>query len=171
MRMLLIELRSDALVGTPLHQLLMTLGLAMSTKHSLVLDADLDAAPILAEDVQIALYRIAQEALNNIVKYAHAQSVTLQLRISPPADASEFGERWYGQILLRIVDDGRGFELTQAAKEHLGIRGMRERASSIGASLRIDSEPGAGACVMLTWFGNTAVAEEQVWAQYTPSVL
>jgi PAS domain S-box-containing protein len=162
MRMLLIELRPDALVRTPLHELLQTLGSAVSAKHTLAVDAQLDAVPVLPEEVQIALYRITQEALNNVVKHAQARRVTLLLQITPPPAASERGERWCGQVMLRIVDDGRGFEVARAAKGGLGLGGMRERAGSIGASLEINSEPGAGTCVVATWRGSAAAAKEQV---------
>jgi signal transduction histidine kinase len=162
MRMLLIELRPDALVRTPLHELLQTLGSAVSTKHTLTINAQLDAVPVLPEEVQIALYRIAQEALNNVVKHAQARRVTLLLRSTPPPATRQRGKRWRDQVMLQIVDDGRGFEVARAANGRLGLGGMRERASGIGASLRIDSEPGAGTRVVVTWRGSTTAAKEQV---------
>jgi signal transduction histidine kinase len=90
-------------------------------------------------DVQVALYRIAQEALNNVAKHAQATRVTLTLRLSDE------------QVDLTVVDDGRGFDPDAAAAGHLGLEIMRERAAAIGAVLRVASRPGDGTRLTVVW--------------------
>jgi signal transduction histidine kinase len=91
------------------------------------------------EDVKIALYRVAQEAFSNIAKYARARRVTASLK----ADAAG--------AVLRVADDGRGFAPTSVTPERMGLRIMRERLDQIGASLDVDSAPGRGTTVVVTW--------------------
>ena len=100
----------------------------------------------------MALYRIAQEALNNVVKHARASQATVALRASPaPATPSEWGPR--GMVELIIRDDGRGFDPDHTSPERLGLGIMRERAQTIGAELTIDSQPGQGTEVRAVWAG------------------
>jgi signal transduction histidine kinase len=88
----------------------------------------------LAPERELALYRIVQEALNNVVKHAQAQHVHVELNYDD-------------QLTVSIRDDGRGFEVpdhvdTLSDQGHFGLIGMRERAELIGAHLRIHSAPG-----------------------------
>jgi len=94
----------------------------------------------LAPNVEQALYRITQEALNNIFKHAQARSITISLRLAEPPET----------IMLEIADDGKGFD-SVAAQEHggLGLRGMAERVEGLGGQLMIKSEPGAGTIVQV----------------------
>jgi two-component system sensor histidine kinase UhpB len=87
------------------------------------------ALPPLGEEVELALYRVAQESLTNVARHAEASRVTLSLEGTP------------GGIRLGVLDDGRG---VNGSADGGGIRGMRERAILIGAELRIDSTPGRG---------------------------
>jgi signal transduction histidine kinase len=83
--------------------------------------------------IQAELHQIAQEALNNALKHAHARQVQVRLR---------FGE---AETRLEIQDDGVGFDLAPVrAGGGLGIPGMMERAQKIGGRLEIDSAPGQG---------------------------
>jgi PAS domain S-box-containing protein len=85
------------------------------------------------------IYRIVQEALNNISKYASANKVSITLGIE--------GEK----IQLRIVDDGVGFDISQKRTEHtLGLVGMRERARLLGGSFLLEASPGAGTFIDVT---------------------
>jgi signal transduction histidine kinase len=93
----------------------------------------------LPPDVQIALYRIAQEALNNIARHACASQAHICLRCRPE------------QIELRISDDGQGFDPANVSVEHLGLDIMRERAEAIGATLGIESRPGGGTQLAVVW--------------------
>ena len=104
----------------------------------------------LPPEVHIALYRIAQEALNNVVKHARASQVTIRLCYT----CDDRAEERLGQeqsVLLSIVDNGRGFDLAQAPHHRLGLGIMQERAYAIGANLFIDSQPGEGTQVTVMW--------------------
>jgi len=90
----------------------------------------------LDDDVQLVLYRVAQEALTNAARHSEAQRVEVSLRRSKQ------------EVGLEVSDDGRGFAFEQA-EQGLGIGGMRERALLIGAELTIESRPGAGTTVRL----------------------
>jgi signal transduction histidine kinase len=86
----------------------------------------------LAPAEELALFRISQEALNNVVKHAHAARACVSLHLADP-------------LWIEIEDDGRGFDLAQAGQSHgIGLSSMRERAAEIGWKLRVTSAPGAG---------------------------
>jgi ligand-binding sensor domain-containing protein/signal transduction histidine kinase len=157
MRTLLVELRPAALARAPLHELLDHLITAAGAKSNATIVAQLDPAPPLPEEVQVALYRIAQEALNNMIKHAHARRIDITLQVAPHAPAGS--ERWRGQLWLCVADDGRGFEPDHAAPGRFGLESMRERAALIGAALRLTSQPGQGTQVAVTWSGATAMEE------------
>jgi signal transduction histidine kinase len=91
--------------------------------------------------VHVALYRLAQEALNNVVKHARAGHASVGLVFTA------------GQVHLRVLDDGCGFvaETTGHQAGHFGLGIMRERAASIGAKLRLLSQPGEGTVVEVVW--------------------
>ena len=101
-------------------------------------EVDVDIAPCrLPPHVEMALYRIAQEALQNVMKHASAERV--MLRLSTPN----------GGVHLVVEDDGRGFRPGQAAHTRkggpsYGLVGMRERAELVGARLTVTSKPGSG---------------------------
>jgi PAS domain S-box-containing protein len=88
---------------------------------------------------EIAFYRIAQEALNNIAKHAHASRVDVLLAAED------------GQVVLVVEDDGIGFDLADAERpgRNLGLAGMQERAALVGATVQIESMPGKGTSVFL----------------------
>jgi len=89
----------------------------------------------LSPDVELGLFRIAQEALNNVSRHAAAERVTVRVRFL--AD----------EIRLAVTDDGAGFNPGQAAESSLGIAGMSERAALLGGTLEVASAPGRGATV------------------------
>jgi two-component system sensor histidine kinase UhpB len=91
----------------------------------------------LDDDVQLVVYRVAQESLTNAARHSEAQRIAVTLRRS--GDAVE----------LEVADDGRGFAFEQSERG-LGIGGMRERALLIGAELTIESRPGEGTTVRLS---------------------
>jgi len=93
---------------------------------------------LLQERINIAVYRIAQEALTNVTRHAHANQVRLVLA----RDAA--GQ----QLCLTITDDGRGMDLAQATRG-LGLLGASERAAALGGELRVESTPGAGVRLVL----------------------
>jgi signal transduction histidine kinase len=89
--------------------------------------------------VQVALYRLCQEGLNNIAKHAGASRVDIQLQYET------------GAVELRIRDDGRGFDPEQTPPGHYGLSMMRERATAVGATLSITSQPGHGTEIVIRW--------------------
>jgi signal transduction histidine kinase len=84
-----------------------------------------------SSEVETALYRMVQEALTNIIKHAEARHVSIVLTSDQAA------------ITALIEDDGRGFDLG-AAREGMGLDGMRERLGLIGGELKVESRPGGG---------------------------
>lgn len=105
----------------------------------------------LPAEVELAAFRIAQEAVNNVIRHADAQQLLLTLT---------FGE---SGICLRVADDGRGFDTNAFGKEptgHLGLLGMRERAALAGASMTVHSAPGRGTTVLAS-FGCSGAPGQQ----------
>ncbi len=143
MRTLLLELRPSALIEADLGNLLRQLGEALTGREGTPVTVTVDGPVMLPPEVHLAIYRIAQESLNNISKHACARTVTLQVS-HLPAEGRE-------GVALHIRDDGCGFDASQITSERLGLKIMRERADSIGAQLTIDSQPGAGTDVVLVW--------------------
>ena len=87
------------------------------------------------------LLRIAQEAVTNTVKHAHAKEVRIRLDLEP------------SRLSMVVADDGNGFEQTEAFSEiggHFGLLGMRERAERLGGELHLASQPGQGTKVEVT---------------------
>ena len=103
--------------------------------------ADLDDAH-LTREAEVTLYRIAQEALTNVVRHAHAQRVDVELSRTP------------GGILLQIDDDGCGFSpyepSAKPGQRHMGLISMQERAEIIGGKLTLYSAPGQGTSLHVT---------------------
>jgi signal transduction histidine kinase len=94
-----------------------------------------DPEPVLPPAWDIALFRMCQEAVNNVARHAHAESVLIQLGV----------ER--GELRIEIEDDGRGFDVAGARPEdrpHWGLIGIQERAELLGGTVTFDSAPGRG---------------------------
>ncbi len=101
-------------------------------RHAVAVETKLSAEPDAAPEAKHALYRIAQEALHNVIRHAAARHVLLCL--SAEADA----------VTLVITDDGVGFDTSRSFPGHLGLCSMRERAREAGGTLEVDSRPGRG---------------------------
>lgn len=91
----------------------------------------------LPSHLETTLFRVAQEAVSNILRHAEAKRVSIRL------------SQDLGQICLEIKDDGRGFDVARTADEavsrkHLGLMGIQERMSLVGGEVEIDSAPGEG---------------------------
>ncbi len=114
-----------------------------SYSHQYGLPVDIDFSGLSRErfrpEVEIALYRILQEALTNIVKHALASQVRVSLK------------KVRGQLRLSVTDNGIGFEIaalqTAAAGTCLGIHGMRERVAILDGAFSVQSAPGAGTTI------------------------
>jgi nitrate/nitrite-specific signal transduction histidine kinase len=143
MRTLLLELRPTALVEASLDNLLYQLAEAVTGREGVPVDVAIEGNCSLSPDVHVALYRIAQEALNNVVKHAQANRVEVGLRCVPVMETSD--RRGDGkQVELSICDDGRGFDCDAVPSGRLGLGIIRERAQAIGARLDINTQRGMG---------------------------
>jgi PAS domain S-box-containing protein len=158
MRALLIELRPAALANASLHDALDQLTRALSGRRQVPITVDLEPTPRLPPAVQVAFYRIAQEGLTNVIKHARATAVHVAFHVAPPVDR-DADVLWNGTLKLAIRDDGRGFLAEQVGAGQLGLGIMRERASAIGAVLVLDSRPGQGTELTVTWSGSAAKEE------------
>jgi signal transduction histidine kinase len=139
MRTLLLELRPSALVDAALNDLLRQLAESITGWARVPVNVEVEGECTLPPEVKVALYRIAQEALNNVAKHTGASQATVGLQRQP------------GQVRLRISDDGGGFDPEGVPPESLGLGIMRERAEAIGATLAIGSEVGRGTEVTVVW--------------------
>jgi len=146
MRTLLLELRPAALADAVLGDLLRQLGESITGRARIPVAVEVEGECVLEPEVKIALYRIAQEALNNIAKHAGASQALVNLRCQP------------GWVLMRVSDDGIGFDPQSIPPESLGLGIMRERVKAIGAALDIESEVDHGTQVVVVWRG-TGVEE------------
>jgi PAS domain S-box-containing protein len=91
----------------------------------------------LGEELNITIYRLVQEALNNIARHAHAHRVVMSLKVQPgERDGANF-------LLLQVEDDRSGFDASEVSAG-IGLLGMRERVISAGGDFSIDSALGAG---------------------------
>src|SRR6478609_9008228 len=93
--------------------------------------------PALSDEEQLVLYRVAQESLSNVVQHSQASAVRVELSS-------------IGRTVLRIRDDGCGFQPDKRAGGRLGVSGMRERALLVGGRLNVFSAPGEGTTIELT---------------------
>ncbi len=149
MRTLLLELRPSALIEAHLPELLRQLAEAITGRARVPIAVTVDGEGQLPSEVRIALYRIAQEALNNVARHANASQAWVHLRYfhrgrpGQPKDAT--------RVELVIQDNGSGFEPSQDRPGHLGLKIMRERAQDIDAVLILASRPGEGTRITVRW--------------------
>jgi signal transduction histidine kinase len=139
MRTLLLELRPATLTQVRLNDLIKQLCEAFIGRSRLPIVLTIEGDFELSPEVQVAFYRIAQESLNNVFKYARATQVDVKLVISEKS------------VHFETCDNGIGFDVASGKPTSMGMRIMRERADAIGADLRITSTPGSGTCVKMTW--------------------
>jgi signal transduction histidine kinase len=132
MRALIFELRPESLEREGLISALTKQVAALQARHDMLIQTDLCEEPHLSLTVKQDLYRIAQEALHNTVKHAHARKVNLGLRLTASV------------VILEIRDDGVGFDPLGSFPGHLGLHSMQERVSNLGGRLQIESAQGQG---------------------------
>ncbi len=113
-------------------------------RHQIQVDCDLppDLGQMLPREARINIYRIIQESLTNIGKYARAARVTIKVTPEP------------GRISFRLADDGQGFDVPEAesrelTRRGLGLAAMKERARMLGGTLEINSQKGQGTEILL----------------------
>lgn len=139
LRMLLLELRPAALADADLGALLRQLADGTASRKRLRIIVQADGPTELPLEVKIGLYRIAQEALANVVKHARATQVGLRLETQGCA------------VRLRIEDNGCPALAPGPLPSGLGLQIMRERAESVGAELRLTAAAGGGTRVDVHW--------------------
>jgi len=149
MRTLLLELRPAALSETSLDELLRQLGEAVTGRSGVPVTVTVEGECDLPSDVHVALYRISQEALNNVVKHARAGEVEVSLRCTSLRDAVDGEKR--DVVELQVSDDGCGFDPSSISPDRLGLGIIRERAEAIGATLEIESETDCGTVIRVVW--------------------
>jgi signal transduction histidine kinase len=132
MRALIFELRPESLENEGVVAALTKQSDALRARHGLQIETSFCPEPQIPLEAKETLYRIAQEALHNVVKHARASRVSLFL------DANE------RQVTLEIQDDGVGFDAQGSFPGHLGLRSMRERAERLGGEFELESAPGEG---------------------------
>ncbi len=140
MRLLIFELRPPILEREGLVAALQARLDAVEGRGGVASSLKVEGEPRLTRVVEEELYRIAQEALNNVLKHSKAKHVAIAL---------EFGD---DRVCLDVVDDGIGFEpsaLVGASKGGLGLEGMAERARQVGGKLSVESVPGQGTKVRI----------------------
>ncbi len=138
MRALIFELRPESLQTEGLVAALGKLVNALGARHQLEVRLEAGDEPDVSIEVKESLYRIAQEAMNNIAKHAQAQHASLQLKVGND------------ELTLEISDDGVGFDTSQQFPGHLGMHTMRERAEKAGGTIAIESVPDAGTRIQVT---------------------
>ena len=133
MRLLIFELRLPMLKSEGLAAALQARLEAVEARVGLETDFRMEGEGHLSPDVEEGLYRIAQEALNNALRHAHARSVSVSLHLNNQT------------VALEVADDGIGFDPTAAREQGgFGLRGMEERAARLGGTLTVESRPGEG---------------------------
>jgi signal transduction histidine kinase len=148
MRTLLLELRPDSMVEADIDYLLNQLGESITGRSRVpvtVIVAGQCAVPV---EVKVGLYRIAQEALNNVAKHAGATEAKVKLL------------RSHGRVTLTVSDDGKGFNTRGVPPNSLGLNIMRERAREIGASLSVRSRVGEGTIIKAVWNNQSGGKDE-----------
>ncbi len=166
MRELLAELRPSVLTDSSLGDLLRQLSNAFTGRTNVPVSVTIAGEHVLPAEIQVVLYRICQETLNNIAKHAGASRVEIELHY----DASDGNDLDNGQLFssltqtgilqeitvssveMCIRDDGLGFDSGKiSAPGHYGLGMMQERAEAVGAHLMVTSQPGHGTEVKLHW--------------------
>ncbi len=141
LRTMLLELRPQTLETTDfedlLKQLLRTYGSRTKTEFGLVFATSENVD--LPVEVKVTFYRIAQEAINNIINHSAASNATIW--VQQPGDT----------LMLIVADNGRGFEIDLSYPGHHGLRIMRERAEKIGATVEIRSAINKGTTIEVMW--------------------
>ena len=128
-----LDLRAAPLEGRTLVEALTALGKDSPNDGEPSIQFETTGVPgSLPSRIEVGLYRIAQEALTNVIKHAEAQKVAMRLVTTP------------NYVRLFIEDDGRGFDPSTVSQDKFGLIGLNERANVLGGSLRIESSDGMG---------------------------
>lgn len=149
MRLFIHQLRPDVLKQEGLVGALHLRLAAVEGRSDIQTEFRVDETITLTQPLESALYQVAREALNNILRHAHATTVSVTLY--PDGD----------RVALKVTDDGRGFDPQTLDNGGLGMAIMRQAMEEVGGDLEIVSAPGKGTQVRASWrFSNDADSEE-----------
>ncbi len=162
MRAMLAELRPSVLADSSLGDLLRQLADAFTGRTNIPVSVNITGEEVLPSGLQVVLYRICQEGLNNIAKHADAKQVEIDVHyvmgIQQVSSLTTASPGSINSLEMHIRDDGRGFDLERLSTPgHYGVDMMRERAEGIGAELLISSQSGQGTEVTLRWPAATSM--------------
>ena len=127
---MLMEMRPDTLAEASLPTLLEQLSAAAGGSSRVDVHLDVRQGEKLPQDVSVALFRIAQESLQNVSRHSGASEAWVMLDMSGPV------------VRLSVRDDGHGFDEAAVTPEHFGLAMMRERAADAGVAVLVESRPG-----------------------------
>lgn len=139
MRSLLLELRPSELINANLGELIRQLAEITKGRSGLTFTVTIEAQEILPPNIQVVLYRVIQESINNIVLHAVATHVEITYSSQD------------GQVAISIQDNGRGFDVDQIPLGHLGLSIMQNRIQGIGGTLETNSQIGYGTLTKINW--------------------
>jgi len=139
MRALLAELRPSTLTDSDLGDLVRLLGNAFTGRTNILSTVSITGEGVLPAEVQVTIYRVCQEALNNVAKHAGASLVEINLKY----------EGSTAELVIR--DNGQGFDPERTSSGHYGLSMMRERTEAVGAQLSITSQPDHGTELIIRW--------------------
>jgi PAS domain S-box-containing protein len=137
MRALIFELRPESIETEGLVVAIEKQVAAVRARHHLAVTTSAGAEPDVPLATKFAAYRVVQEALQNVARHARARSVSVVLDERP------------GELVVRIADDGQGFDTSASFPGHLGLKSMGERATSLGGEFEIASQPGQGTSIVV----------------------
>ena len=139
MRGLMLELREDTITQTSLSTQLEELINSMAIRSSIQIEQNIHVQDRLPPDLQIGIYRIAQECLNNVIKHSKAEHALVEMTSSHQGGT------------LRVKDNGCGFDLNNVSPERMGLIIIQERAAQINAKVNFKSQLGEGTEVVVRW--------------------
>lgn len=139
MRALLLELRPSALSNEKLGNLIRQVATIIAKRAGLQLVVKIERQETVPPEVQFVLYRVVQEALNNIAHHALAKKIEI------------YFDSDIERVELIIQDDGIGFEPDSVEVGHLGLSIMKDRVQSIGGTIETISNQGTGTLIKLSW--------------------
>ncbi len=142
MRLMLVELHPRGIMEAPLDLTIIQLTQTSWGRTGIEIATEISGpSTIYPGDVQLALYRITQQAITNAIQHAAATQITVRL------------EQQHNTLALTIEDNGVGFAPGLIKPGRFGVPTMECRARSVGAALVIDSAPGSGTRIIATWKG------------------
>jgi signal transduction histidine kinase len=137
MRALIFELRPESLEIEGLVAAIEKQVAATTARYGIKVSGEFESEPDLSLGDKEVFYRVAQEALHNVVKHARATEATIRLHNN-------------GGVVLEVSDNGIGFNSGDSFPGHMGLISMSERAANIGARINVESQPGKGTTIRLT---------------------